>query len=592
MVGPDVRVSRRLTFTVIAVFAIAGLFTARLVDLQIIQGPSLRRRAADSQTVTVTSAGKRGAIVDSRGRVLAQAVDRFDITVSPQQFNLIPSRGFAATVKGATIMLTRAHALSEISALTDQPVAALTAAVDVNPKSEFAYLAKGVSPSVYTAVMKLKVPGVYAQPTAARNYPQGAIAGNLVGFMGTDGAQAGIELKYNSCLAGKSGLSTFEVGADGTPIPGTTTANTPATNGGTIQLTIDSDLQYEVQQIITAQAREIGAPWATGVVEQVSNGHLLAVADYPTVDPNNVNGAARSALGSRAFSTPYEPGSTFKAMNVSALIDAGAITPTTEITVPPVYTTGLPKGAYIKDAFYHGTLHYTTAGVLENSSNIGISVLSQSLPAQQRRNYMVKFGVGEKTAVDFPGESGGVLTPTPWDPITSRAVEFGQGVEATSVQVAQIFSTLANHGVREPSTLVEGCTAPNGTVTDTPTAKPVRVVSAEAADETVRMLETVVTAGPVSPLLKMPGYQLAAKTGTAQVALPDGKGYGNDYITSVAGIATANDPKYVVVITFGPTPNVSSTNAAPAFTQVMSDVLRRYRIAPSTTPAPYVQTTW
>ena len=592
VVRREVRVSRRLTLTVVVVLAIVGLFCARLVDLQIIQGPSLRRRAEQSESITVRTAGKRGSIVDSAGKVLATAVDRFDITVSPEQFDRIPSGGFTVTMHGTNTRVTPTRALTEVSTLTGQSLTALTAAVRTNPKSNFAYLAKGVTLAVYTAVMKLKIPGIYAQPDAARAYPQGAIAGNVVGFMGTDGAQAGIELKYNRCLAGEGGTSTYEIGADGTEIPGTTSVDTQPKNGGTVQLTLDTGLQYEVQEAITSQAMKLGAPWATGVVEQVSNGHLLAVADYPTVDPNNVNGASRSALGSRAFSTPYEPGSTFKAMSAASLIDAGAITPTTEITVPSLYTSGLPKGAYIKDAFSHGTLHYTTAGVLENSSNIGISVLSQSLPASQRRAYMVKFGLGQPTAVGFPGESGGVLSKTPWDPITTRAVEFGQGVEATSVQVAQIFSTLANHGVREPSTLVEGCKEPDGTIIDTPTAHPVRIVSAKAADETVRMLETVVTGGPISPLLKMPGYQLAAKTGTAQVALPNGRGYGSDYVISVAGIATGDAPQYVVIVTFGPTPHSSSANAAPAFTEVMSDVLKRYRIAPSTSPPPYVQTTW
>jgi cell division protein FtsI (penicillin-binding protein 3) len=585
-------IQRRLTLSIVIVFAIVAVFSARLVDLQVVQGPALARQATNAMTVTVATNGARGSIVDSSGTVLADNVDLWDITAAPKQLTSIPAKGFDYTVKGVTKTMTVTAALARIASLTGRSAATLSAAITAHPNSDFAYLAQGVSASVYSAVMRLKVPGVYAQPDPARTYPNGAIAGNLVGFMGTAGAQAGIELKYNSCLSGTTGSSSYQASADGVTIPGTSITKSVAKPGGTITLTIDRDLQYEVQEAIAAQAKKLGAPWATGVVEQVSNGHLLAVADYPTVDPNNVNGASRSALGSRAFSTPYEPGSTFKAMSVASLIDAGAITPTTKITVPPVYTTGLPPGAFIKDSFTHGTLHYTTAGVLENSSNIGMSILSQSLPAQQRRAYMVKFGVGQKTAVDFPGESGGILTQTPWDPITTRAVEFGQGVEATSVQVAQIFSTIANGGVREPSTLVEGCTNSDGTVTDKPSTKAVRIVSAKAADETVGMLETVVTGGPISSLLKIPGYRIAAKTGTAQVAKSNGTGYGNDYIISVAGMVPANDPQYVAVVTFGPTLTSTSAGAAPAFKNVMTDLIKKYRIEPSTTPAPYVQTTW
>jgi cell division protein FtsI (penicillin-binding protein 3) len=160
------------------------------------------------------------------------------------------------------------------------------------------------------------------------------------------------------------------------------------------------------------------------------------------------------------------------------------------------------------------------------------------------------------------------------------------------VQVAQIFETIANHGVREPSTLVAKCTAADGTVTDTPTVKPVRVVSAKAADEVRGMLETVVSGGPVGSLLRIPGYRIAAKTGTAQVAQANGAGYGKDYIISVAGMIPAENPQYVVVVTFGPTTLGTSAGAAPAFKNVMMDVIDRYRIPPSTTPAPYIQTTW
>lgn len=585
------RAGLRLTLTMLGVFVIVIIFTGRLIDLQIIQAPKLTKAASTSREAKVITYGTRGSIVDSNGVVLADSVDRFDITVSPKNF---PIDGYDTKANDDSTHVSADEVLTKISKLTGVSVADLTAAITKNPKSDFAYLAKGLTLSVFNQVMKLKVPGIYPQPDPARSYPNGAIAGNLVGFVGTDGPQAGIELAYNKCLASTNGTSTYEKARDGTRIPGSTIKQTDPVNGGTIKLTIDRDLQYSVQQAIAAQAKKLGAPWATGVVERVSDGHLMAVADYPTVDPNNLNAAKRTALGSLAFSTPYEPGSTFKAMSAAALIDAGAITPKTQITVPPVYTHDLPKGSYIKDSFLHGTLRYTTAGVLENSSNIGISILSQSLGKQARHDYMAKFGVGQKTAVDFGSQqSAGYLAPaSKWDAITTRAVEFGQGVSATSVQVAQIFSTLANHGVREPSTLVEGCTKSDGTVVDKPTTKPIRVVSAKAADEVRGMLETVVTGGPIGPLLQIPGYRIAAKTGTAQVASAGGAGYTNKYIISVAGMAPAEDPQYVVVVTFGPTTLGTSAGAAPAFTNVMTQVLKKYRIEPSTKPAPFVQTTW
>ncbi|HEY2642211.1 MAG TPA: penicillin-binding protein 2 [Galbitalea sp.] len=581
------RVGVRLSLTMVTIFVIVAVFSGRLFQLQVVQAKALDEISAKNQSTTVTTDGVRGAIVDTNGVVLAQSVDRFNITVAPSMI----LKGSHKLVNGNKIFVPVDQSLAAIAKITGQHESDLLAIVEKNPKSNFAYLTKGVALATLTAVQKLKIPGVYYETAPARSYPNGAIAGNLVGFVGTDGPQAGIELAYNTCLASKSGKSTYQTGEDGVRIPGSTVKETNPVNGGTIKLTIDRDLQYEVQAAIDAQRKKLGAPWATAVVERVRDGHLMAVADDPTVDPNNLNASKPNQFGSLAFSTPYEPGSTFKAMSVAALIDAGKITPKTEIVVPPVYR--LSNGGFIKDSFYHGTLHYTTAGVLENSSNIGVSILSQSLGAQQRYDYLLKFGVGSKTAVDFGAEqSAGHVTKPPWDVVTNRSVEFGQGVSATSVQVAQIFETLANHGVREPSTLVEGCTLPNGTVVDQPSAKPVRVVSTKAADEVRAMLETVVTGGPIGSLLRIPGYRIAAKTGTAQVAAANGAGYGNKYIISVAGMAPAEDPQYVVVVTFGPTTLGTSAGAAPAFTKVMTEVLKKYRVAPSTTKAPYIQTTW
>jgi cell division protein FtsI (penicillin-binding protein 3) len=569
----------------VVVFLVVIVFTGRLFQLQVVQAPALDKISERNLSMTVTTPGIRGSIIDADGVVLAQSVDRFNVTVAPKNFNA----GYYKVPGNTNSLVPLATSLARISKVTGVSVSVMSAAVEKNPNSLFAYLDKNVTLDTVTKLKALDIPGIYYPEVAARSYPNGAVAGNLVGFVGTDGAQAGMELEYNKCLSSTAGTSTYQTGADGVRIPGSTVKETDPVNGGTLQLTIDSQLEYLVDQAITKQAQAIGAPWATAVVVRVADGQLLAVSDYPAVDPNNPGATPGKNQGSLAFTQQYEPGSTFKGMSAAALIDAGAITPLTQVTVPSVLR--LSNGGSIKDSFYHGTLHYTTAGVLENSSNIGISLLSESLDAQSRYNYMVKFGVGQKTAVDFPGQLSGVLPKPPWDPVTTKTVEFGQGVDATSVQVAQIYQTLANHGVREPLSLVQKCTEANGTVTDTPTAKPVRVVSAKAADETRAMLETVVTGGPVGPLLRIPGYRIAAKTGTAQVAKPGG-GYGSQVITSVAGMIPAENPQYVVVVTFGPTTLTTSTVAAPAFKNVMLDVIDRYRIPPSTTPAPYVATTW
>jgi cell division protein FtsI (penicillin-binding protein 3) len=583
--NPSRRTGLRLTFTMVVVFLIVIVFTGRLFQLQVVQAAALNKVSSRNQSATVTTPGIRGSIIDADGVVLAHSVDRYNITVAPKQFD----SGYYKDPGDRNTLVPLATSLARISKVTGVPVATLTASVEKDPNSLFAYLAKSVSLGVVQKVKALKIPGLYFPEVAARSYPNGAIAGNLVGFVGTDGPQAGMELEYDKCLASTAGTSTYQTGADGVRIPGSTVKETDPVNGGTLQLTIDSQLQYQTTQAITAQAQKIGAPWATAVVVRVADGHLMAVSDYPAVDPNNPAATPGANQGSLAFTQQYEPGSTFKGMSAAALIDAGVITPATQIDVPGVLK--LSNGGSIKDSFAHGDVHYTTAGVLENSSNIGISILSEKLDAQDRYDYMLKFGVGSKTAVNFPGQLPGSIPKPPWDPVTTKSVEFGQGVSATSVQVAQIYETLANHGIREPLTLVNKCTEANGDIVDTQTTKPVRVVSTKTADEVRGMLETVVSGGPVGALLRIPGYRIAAKTGTAQVATP-GKGYGDQVITSVAGMIPAENPQYVVVVTFGPTTLTTSGVAAPAFKNIMLDVIDRYRIPPSTTPAPYVATNW
>jgi cell division protein FtsI (penicillin-binding protein 3) len=587
--GPRSSSRARITLTIITILAIVTVFAIRLVNLQIIHADSLSAAAAANRSIPLTTYGTRGEIVDTNGVVLADSVDRFDITVSPKDVKNFKRPGGAGRT---SVTITVDVALAEIGALTGQTVDALKAGIALNPRANFGYLTRGVTLDVHTAVTRLNIPWVFSDLRPSRTYPNGAIAGNLVGFIGSDGPQAGIELTAESCLAGHNGASTYERGADGVRIPGSTVTTTQAKDGGTVRLTIDRDLQWFAQDALARQAVAVGAQWATAVVVRVSDGHLVTVADYPSVDPNNVSAAPRSALGSLAFSSPFEPGSTFKAMSVASMMDAGVITPATKITVPPVYDT--PGGGTIFDSYSHGTVQYTTAGVIMNSSNIGMSVLSERLDASARHDYMAKFGLGTKTAVDFNGESAGILSAAKdWDPITSRTVEFGQGVSATAVQVASVFQTIANGGVRMPLALVEGCTHADGTVTERPSTVGTRVVSTAAADNTVRMMETVVTDGWLHAALTIPGYRVAAKTGTAQVASDNGTGYTADRIVSVAGIAPADDPEYVVVVTMGkPSTIKTSAAAAPTFTDIMTQVLKKYRVAPSSTVAAPIPLTW
>lgn len=593
MVTHPSRSRRRVVLAVLALIAVISVFVVRLVDIQVVRADQLTTESKDKRSIAVTTYGSRGDIVDTNGVVLADSVERYDITASPR--NSVPKnpKGFQITVDGEIVWATRDEVIQKLSDITGTPFTDIKTALDTDPTSDFAYIAKKTTLEVRTAVRALGLGGwVTTQTHPDRTYPLGAVAGNLVGFVGTDGPQAGLERSENSCVGSKNGTETFERSADFVRLPGSTVTTEPVVDGGTLKLTIDSDFQWFVQQQISKAVQDYQAEWATAIVVRISDGHIMAAADAPTVDPNDVDAAASVYdLGSRLFSTPYEPGSTFKSMTAAMLIDAGKITPTTRVSAPSILNV---NGGSIRDVFSHGTEHWTTTGVLSNSSNIGISILSEKLSAEKRQAYMKKFGIGEETAVHFGGESAATMSDAKnWDPITEKAVSFGQGVLATSAQVAGIYQTLGNGGVRMPLTLVEGCEMPDGTITDLPSTDGVRVVSEKAANETVQMMENVVTQGPLSAALTIPGYNIAAKSGTAQVALKNGSGYGNERIVSVAGIISGDNPQYAVVVTLGkPKINKTSGAIAPTFTKIMTQIIKTYRVTPSTSAVPTIPTNW
>ena len=501
---------------------------------------------------------------------------------------------------GTKTKVSLTDAISQIATITGSDPQELYAALTKDPTSDFVYLVKAVKLGVFNKVKGLHIPWVSSEPHPARTYPNGAVAGNLVGFVGTDGPQAGTELKQDSCLAATNGTSTYEKSADNVRLPGSTVVTKPVTDGGTVGLTIDSNLQWFAQQTLANQAQATGAAWGTAMVVRVGDGHIMADADYPSVDPNDRNSVGQDALGARSFSTPYEPGSIMKPATVAGMVDQGLVTATTQVDVPSRFTDGLPAGAYIKDSFAHGDMHMTVAGVIMNSSNIGIAELVKSQNARQgyaasekaRYDNLIKFGLGARTSVGFLGESAGtVKTPAKVDTITSFTQQFGQGITATSAQVASLYQTIGNDGKKVPLTLVASCTAADGTVTYPTQGATTQVVSASAAQSVRSMMETVTTQGSLRNVINIPGYRIAAKSGTAQVA-ENGK-YGSDYTVSVAGLIPADKPQYAVIVTLSkPQTNKTSAAAAPAYTTLMKQVIKTFRIQPSTTPAPNVPVSW
>jgi cell division protein FtsI (penicillin-binding protein 3) len=582
---------RRLRYSVvmIAVIALVAVFVVRLVDIQVVQAAELTKAAESKRSIPVTLYGTRGSIVDRDGTALAESVVRYNITTSPRLV-----KGFEGKLGGSRVKdVTVEQALTAVAQASGGDVDAMQEAIAADPKSDFAYLVKGIDVKHYEAVTALGIPWVYKEQQASRTYPTAAATGNVTGFMGTDGAQAGLELAYQKCLAGTNGSETYERGEDGVQLPGSTVTKKRAKDGGTLVTTIDSDLQYMASQDIADAAQQLGAESATATVVKAKTGEVLAVADYPTVDPNDVDATTDpGAYGSRALTAAYEPGSTIKAAIAAALIDKGLASPTTQVVVP--YSRTFPWGGTIHDSEFHPTENLTLTGILRDSSNVGITDLGAKMSTQERYDVMRDFGLFEpEPAIDYPGQPTMDYGASPqWDQQTDINSMFGQGIVTTAMQVSSVYQTLANDGVRIPLHMVKGCETADGTTIDAPDVQQKRVVSEQAASQTVDMLQSVVTGGTLVGMKPISGYNIAAKTGTAEVA--DGaKGYGAERVISVAGMAPAEDPQYVVTVTFTkPQATKWSSGAAPAFRTLMSQVLEKYRVAPSTTEARTYPSTW
>lgn len=569
----------RIAFVIFTIFVLTAVFIVRLVDLQVVQAETLTAEADTKRTLTRVDYGTRGEIVDTNGAILADSVERFDVVISPRVTLLR---------ENASVVV-----LEDLTKITDiiggDPNEMLAMILD-NPESDFEYLAKAITLDQYREVSDLDIAWLYYELQPERSYPNGEIAGNLVGFIGTDGPQAGVELTNDECLASEATEASYARGEDGVALPGSSVEALEPKDGGELKLTVDRDLQFYAQQRTAQAAESLGATWATTVIMRVSDAHLLAVADWPTVDPNNVDLADRGALGSRAFSSPYEPGSTVKPLTAASLIDAGVANQRTQVVSPYALTLS-NGGGVISDSFYHEDQRLTLAGALVESSNTAIAQYTDLLDAASRHDYLQKFGFGEDTGIGFNGESNGTLYDAKdWDSRTNYTVQFGQGLTATSIQMASAYQALGNGGVRLPVVLVEGCYWPDGTVTDTPSTEGTRVISEKSAQQTLEMMEMVYSSSGSAPNLQIPGYRVAVKSGTAQVA-EDG-GYGGKVVISYAGLAPADDPEYIVISTAGIPDSIYSGAIATTFRDIMAQTLTTYRVTPSTTSGPDLPLRW
>jgi len=454
-------------------------------------------------------------------------------------------------------------------------------------------LAKGVAAQAGDQITALNLPGIYLTPSYARSYPDGEATANIVGFTGT-GSQgilaggAGVEEQYNALLAGRTGSEQVQIATNGQQIPLAGSNDTPVVNGSDLQLTIVPALQYAAEQACANQVAKTRASNCTVVIIQPKTGHVLAMAQWPTFSPATITDAAQAT--DIPVQDVFQPGSTAKVMTASAAFEHGGQTPMSAYNIPYDIVRG---GQVIRDADWSPGERYTIAGIIAHSSNIGMSQVAGHVPEQVQYDYLRAFGLGQPSGIGLPGESQGLLPPvSQWAADTRYTLSFGQGVAVTALQMAEVYATIANGGVRVQPTLIEGTTNPAGTYTPASPSPSRRVIEATTAHELLQILQQVpgINAEGGQPWGVFPGYAIAAKTGTSQES--NGRCalcvYGSSYI----GMAPGNDPQLVISV------NVQNPRkgghfgievAGPVFYQVMKDALATLQIPPDEATPPNIR---
>jgi cell division protein FtsI (penicillin-binding protein 3) len=555
---------------------------ARLVQLQGLQPAAYAERAGVQRTQQIVLPAQRGSVLDRNGNPLAVSVVAKNVYAEPRLLRQDTCRAAACDP----------HAIAtKVAPLLGLSVAKVEG--QLRSHRGFVYLKRAVDTTVAQRVMDLELPGIGTESTSRRLHPSRELASGVLGFTDFEGiGRMGIELAYQKVLAGDDGEMTAQFDAFGRVIPTGNDRRVDPVAGKDVVLTLDRDLQWYAQQLIADQVAATHAKNGTVVVMDVRTGELLALATAPTFDPDHLTSADSDRLTNPAISDVYEPGSVNKVITAAAALASGVVTPMSRVDVPPTYKVGHHT---LHDAEKHGLEHLTFAGVLAKSSNIGTVKVAQKVGAPRLYSMMRAFGFGEKTGVELPGDSRGLLPkPDDWSATSIATIPIGQGVSVNALQVASVYATIANGGVRVSPTVVKAVRDHAGHVTPVPASPSRRVVTPEIAAQIRTMLESVVSEQGTAPKAAIPGYRVAGKTGTAQRVATSGARVGHydgTYTSSFVGMAPADAPRFVTAVVLqgtGSHGHFGGLVAAPVFSKVMGFALRAYEVAPTgTKPTPF-----
>ena len=561
---------RRLRFGVLIALALLAVLGLRLVVIQGVDASGHASEAMEERLRSVTITPERGSILDSQGRVLAASVDRYDL-VADQRLVKDYRAWNDETSEMEDVSLD--DSLQELSTVLGIEAGELKdRMVGDRP---YKVIVKRVTPEVKEMALEIGIPGLLAEPVSERSYPNGSVAGSILGFLGGDGTPLeGLELSQDEHLSGTAGERSYEIAADGVRIPNAEFSETPAVDGQDLRLTIDQDVQWFAQEAIAEKTESYDAAWGNMTVMNAKTGEILAMADSTTVDPADPTATDTLFWRPTSLTQSYEPGSTGKISTFATALEKG-VSPTDTWTVPNKQEF---NGQVINDSMPHDTYDMTTAGIFTRSYNTGTVQVAETVEDQVRYDYLKQLGVGEHLDIGLPGSNQGILVdPSQWDSRQRFTTMFGQGYTQTTLHLAQILQTVANGGVSKDAQLIDAYIDPDGSENVVPEAEGTRVYSEETSEEMLRLMEGVVELGTATPA-QIPGYRVGGKTGTGEAA---GVGGYNGYTTSFAGVAPLDDPQFVVAISVHrPQGDWKTWQVEDTAAEMLSYLLTKYNVPP------------
>jgi cell division protein FtsI (penicillin-binding protein 3) len=568
----------------------------QLFNLQVSKAEGLRAEAAGQLKVTDVEKAVRGSIVDRNADKLAFTIEARALTFQPIKVQKQLAETKAKTPSAPDPTKRLAEIAAGVSGLLNNKPDTATILKKLTGKDSFVYLARAVDPAISDAITT-KYPEVGAERQDIRQYPGGSLAANIVGGIDWDGhGLLGLEDSLDAKLAGTDGSVTYDRGSDGVVIPGSYRNRHDSVDGSTIQLTIDDDIQFYVQQQVQQAKALSGSKNVSAVVLDAKTGEVLAMANDNTFDPSQDIGRQEDReLGNLAVSSPFEPGSVNKIITAASAIEFGLTNPDEVLQVPGAIDMG---GITVHDAWEHGVTGYTATGIFGKSSNVGTLMLAQRVGPERWADMADRFGLGRRSGVGLPGESEGLVPPIDqWSGSSFANLPIGQGLSMTLLQMTGMYQAVANDGLRIPPRIIKSTIAADGTRTDEPRPEGVRVVSPETAKTVRNMLRAVTQRDPQGTQqgtgsgAAVEGYQIAGKTGTAQQINPGcGCYYDDVYWITFASMAPADDPRYVVGVMMDNPHRTADgspgTTAAPLIHNIDAWLLQRENVPLSPDPGP------